>query len=542
MLLHGFAATLCAQSAPPDVGDVLRNTGARAPAPLVASPGVVPSPAKDANGVKAGGPVVLVRDINVIGNTVYSAAELKAVVADGLGVGLDLYGMKALARRIGEHYRRNGYQFARAVVRVQEFKDGILQLAVLEGRYGTITLLGEPALVAGAQPFFATLLPGRLLESNELERIMLVFDANPGISVLPRVSPGTEPGTSDLHVAIQMESLYGGDVGLDNAGSRYTGYYRSHVSFYRNSLASFGDRAMGLLMATDQGMVLGSLDYEKPWGGGGLRWKAGYSRTSYVLAEEYAALDANGLANVWSYGLSYPLICSQAANLSLTVGIQHKDLRNDFRAVSLHEDKNTWSLPLALRFDRRDGLFGGAVSYGTLAATIGRLSMDDALEATDAVTAHRAGSYGKLDLDLARIQAFTPALSAFARISVQWASGNLDSSERLAVGGFEGVRAYPVGEGAGDAGWVAQAELRYLVGDFAPYLFYDASHARINQSAWDVPSDQTRDLSGAGIGVRYLHDLWSGNLNISWRVDGGLPTQDIGDTNYRIAFSLSRNF
>jgi hemolysin activation/secretion protein len=542
LLLHGLVASVCAQSAPPDVGDVLRNAGAKAPpAPPVAKATSVPVP-KEAKPEAAGGPTVLVRDIAVVGNSVFTAEELKAVVADQLGLRLDLAGMKALARRISDHYRRHGYQFARAVVRVQEFRGDVLQVAVLEGRYGAIRLMGEPALVAGATPFFAALRPGDLLESGKLERTMLIFDGNPGIEVMPSVSPGLQPGSSDLEVSIRMQALYGGDVGVDNAGSRYTGYYRSHASWYRNTLACFGDRLSGLLMVTDQGMVLGSLDYELPLGGQGLRWKTGFSRVTYALGKEYAALDATGLANVWSTALSYPLMRSQSTNLSFSAGVQHKDLQDDFKAVLTSERKSTLSFPLTLRYDHRDGFLGGAVNYGTLGVTAGRLAMDDALTVMDSVTARKAGAYGKANFDLARIQSFTSAFSAYARVSAQWTPGNLDSSERLAVGGFEGVRAYPVGEASADVGWIAQLELRYLMGDFAPYLLYDASHARINRSPWDAASDQSRNLSGAGFGVRYVHDLWSGNFSLAWRADGGVPTQDAGAGNYRVAFSLSRNF
>lgn len=536
------AAALGAQAGPPDAGQVQRTSGiVPVPPPLVARPGLIPLP-KEARDVVPGGPSVLVRAISVSGNTVFTTARLQEVVADQLGRKLDLAGMRALARRISEHYRLNGYPFAKAVVRVQEFQDDTLKLTVLEGRYGAIKVIGEPALAEGAAPFLTALRPGELLAAAPLERTVLVLDGIPGLAVIPSVSPGAELGTSDLAIALRMNTLQGGDVGVDNAGSRYTGYYRAHVSYYRNSLSRFGDRASLLLMVTDQGMLLGSLDYDQPLGGHGLRWQVGFSRVSYTLGEEYAALDATGLARVWSTALSYPLLRSQSTNVTLSVGLLHKDLRDDFAAVSIEEAKTTFSVPIGLRFDRRDGFLGGAVSYGGLSWTSGHLTLDDSMTATDAVTARKAGNYGKVNFDLARIQSFTPDLSLYGRFAAQWATGNLDSSERLAIGGFEGVRAYPVGEGSGDAGWLAQIELRRTIGDFAPYLLYDASHARINHRPWDAVSDQSRSLSGVGLGVRYAHDLWSGNLNISWRLDGGEPTQDVPPVNYRIAFSLSRNF
>ena len=540
--LMAAATSLGAQVAPPDAGQVQRTTGmVPLPPPLVARPGLLPLP-KEAREPAPGGPAVLVREISVSGNTVFAAEQLRAVVADQLGRKLDLAGMRALARRISEHYRTNGYPFAKAVVRVQEFQDDTLKITVLEGRYGAIKVIGEPALVEGAAPFLTALRPGDLLAADRLERTVLVLEGLPGLAVTPSVSPGSELGTSDLAIALRMNTLEGGDVGVDNAGSRYTGYYRAHVSYYRNSLARFGDRAKLLLMVTDHGMLLGSLDYDQPLGGHGLRWQVGFSRISYTLAEEYAALDATGLARVWSTSLTYPLLRSQSTNVSLSVGLLHKDLRDEFAAVSIEEAKTTFSVPVALRFDRRDNFLGGAVSYGGLTWTLGHLSLDDAMTAADAATARKAGNYGKVNFDLARIQSFTPDLSLYGRFAAQWATGNLDSSERLAIGGFEGVRAYPVGEGSGDAGWLAQVELRKVVGDFAPYLLYDASHARINRRPWDAAADQARNLSGVGLGVRYAHDLWSGNLNISWRLDGGVPTQDVPPVNYRIAFSLSRNF
>jgi len=537
------AVSLGAQVAPPDAGEVLRGANMKAPVPPPApKPGVVPTLAqRPATDVK-GGPTAEVRDLLLTGNTVFTTEQLKAVVADQLGKTLDLAGMKALARRLSDHYRERGYPFARAIVPVQEFQDGLLRITVLEGRYAEVKATGAPELVRGVGPFLAYLRPGELLEATKLERTMLIIDDIPGVGVTPSVGPGAKVGTSDLEAAVRRENRYGGDVGLDNAGSRYTGYYRGHVSAYANSLGLFGDKLSAMAMVTDLAMVLGSLDYEIPLGGRGLRWQFGYAHTTYELGREYEALGASGLAKVWSSKLSYPLVRSQKANLNLSVGVQYKDLQDDFRAAGVRETKTTLSVPVALRFDYRDNLFTGAVSYGMLSCSFGNLALDDSLAATDAASARKAGAYEKVNFDLARIQSFGRDLTLYARISSQWATKNLDSSERLGIGGSEGVRAYPLGEGSGDVGWLGQVELRYALGDFAPYLLYDIGSNRINYRPWDAGSDQRRNLSGAGFGLRYDHEKWSGNVTMAYRIDGGAPTQDVGVSPYRIAFSLSRTF
>jgi hemolysin activation/secretion protein len=542
-LLFGLKTVALAQVAPPNAGDVFRTAKERAPVPPSEANGAtLPQPKEGSPVVPKGGLSVEVKSVRFEGNTVYSSSQLVGLLKERLGHRLDMADMKSLARRISDHYRENGYPFARALIPVQEFHDGVLLVTVLEGRYDKVKATGDAYVVNGVQPFLEGLRPGDLMRSDALERTMLIVDDIPGVAVRPSIRPGSKVGTSELETEVLMENATGGDYGFDNAGSRYTGYGRGHVSWYRNSLLTFGDRLSAMAMATDLGMLLGSVDYEAPWGGRGLRWQVGYAHTTYELGKEYAVLGASGLAKVWTSKLSYPLFRSQVTNLSVSAGIQHKDLQDDFIAASTRELKSTLSLPVALRFDHRDSLFSGAVSYGMVSFTLGKLSMDDALVAVDDATARKAGAYLKFNVDLARIQSLGSSFVLYSRISAQWADKNLDSSERLGIGGAEGVRAYPLGEGAGDAGWLGQVELRYELQEYAPYLFFDAGSNLINVHPWDVSSDQRRTISGAGFGLRFEHDRWSANLAMAYRVDGGAPNQDVGPDHYRVYLAVSRTF
>ena len=76
-------------------------------------------------------------------------------------------------------------------------------------------------------------------------------------------------------------------------------------------------------------------------------------------------------------------------------------------------------IPLTLAFDRRDGLGGGGVTYGSLGYTTGELDLDAKLRTADGTTAQTQGSFNKWNLDLARIQA-TPinGLTLFGRVSM----------------------------------------------------------------------------------------------------------------------------
>ena len=93
-------------------------------------------------------------------------------------------------------------------------------------------------------------------------------------------------------------------------------------------------------------------------------------------------------------------------------------------------------------------------------------------------------------------------MSIYVHANAQHANQNLDSSERFGLGGAQGVRAYPSGEGYGDEGALLQTELRIRAGYFTPYGFYDAGWVRLNANPWtDGPNH--RDLGDE----RLPHDV-----------------------------------
>lgn len=540
--LLGACGVSFAQVTPPDAGKVLSgNTPAAPKAPTDSKVPKISPPAEVA-AEKDTGPKVLVSAVTITGNTVFATKELEALVQDQLGQSYSLVGMRGIARRIGEHYRSKGYPFARALIPAQDFKAGSLAIVVVEGKYGEVVATGEKDIVEGAKPFLGPLVPGEVIEATRLEHVLLVLDDVPGIAVVPAVSPGKVAGTGDLTVKTVLEEPTGGDFGVDNHGSRYTGEYRAHLNWFRNTGLTFGDRLALSALVTDEAMWFGSADYEIPLDGTGLRGQIGYSHTAYELGKDFASLGASGLAKIWSAKLSYPLIRSQMFNLQASVGFQHKTLQDDFASTSTHENKFSQVVPLTLRFDQRDGLLGGAITYGQLTASIGTLHLDSALTAADLTTAQKAGSFAKLNLDVARIQKLGAGFSAYLRGSFQWANDNLDSSERLGLGGSEGVRAYPLGEGSGDQGWLGQAEIRYDAGSFAPFVFFDSGSTDLNRHPWDVASDKTRTISGAGVGVRATYEKWNAELTVASPTTGGAPQSDSKDPSVRVFFSATRSF
>lgn len=538
-----LAATQLAQAqvAPPDAGQVFNTARPVVPKAPPTQRLDVAVPAEAAKGASAG-PTVVVTEVVFEGNTVFASRALRELIVPGLGRRYDVEGLRELARVIGRHYRENGYPFARALVPAQEINGGLLRILILEGAYGEVLTSGEPEIRVGARPYLARLRRGDLIESSRLESSLLILDDVPGVGVRPVVSPGKTVGVGDLEVGVVLEKEQGGELGIDNEGSRYTGDLRFRAAWYRNSAGVFGDRLAASVMVTNASLWLGAVDYDAPLGASGLRGQLGWALNTYQLGKEFAPLEATGLARVWTAKLSYPLIRSRQTNLLASFGLLYKSLHDDFGATSVSEDKFSQSLPLSLRFDHRDGLGGGGITYGMLTWTHGNMNLDAGLTAIDDVTARKQGVFDKVNLDLARVQNLPAGFSLYGRYSLQFTDRNLDSSERFGLGGAQGVRAYPLGEGMGDQGWLGQFELRYDAGAFAPYAFYDAAQADINYRPWNVAADQSRFISGAGFGVRTTYQQWSGDVAIAWALKGGDAQADAKQTAARIWFSLNRTF
>ena len=508
---------------PPDAGQTLQQLQPPIAAPRESQPLKIQAPL-DAAPIAPGGAAVILNAVKLSGNSVFSEETLRAALGDVTGKTFDLAGLRGLAQRITDVYQAGGYPFARAILPPQDLANGDLRIEVIEGRYGVVQAQGDDTgLARQATAFLDGLLPGSVIASAPLERAALLLDDLPGIQTSATMRPGTQAGTGDLIVQIARDQRVRGDIGLDNAGSRYTGKNRVRANVDINSPFLLGDQLTVRALLSEEKLWLGSLGYSLPLGTSGLRGNVGYSHTSYELAKEFASLHANGTAKVASAGLSYPILRSQKANLTLIATYQSKDLHDNRDSTRTYESKSSQSMPLALQFDYRDAFDG--ITYGSASWTPGKLKLDAGLTAVDDYKSN--GRFHKVNLDVVRLQSLPAGFNLMAHLSWQQANKNLDSSEKLSLGGASGVRAYPSGEATGDEGGLAQLELRYDAGAYTPYAFMDAGRITVNAKPV-VAGDNRRSLSGGGLGLRYQRQAWSADVALAWRSIGG---RSLSETN-----------
>ena len=480
------------------------------PAPQTVEPEIrieeATSPSPAAESVK-----VLVSELRVTGATVYSPAELVAVAQFTPGSELTLAELQAMAARITEHYRRHGYFVARAYLPPQDITNHVVTIAVSEGRYGKVTLRNQSRLsdtVARAR--LKGLDSGGAITIAPLESRLLLLSDIPGVKVTSTLVPGETPGSSDLVVDVAPGRLVSGEVDADNAGNPYTGEDRFGATINLNDPLGRGDQASLRLLTSGSGLKYGRLSYLMPFGP---RFTAGvaYSKLDYRLGKQFRVLGAHGTAEVASVFGTLNLIRSRDSNLYAGLAYEDRTFQDRIDLFDSVTDKKAHVGIASLYGNHHDGIGGGGVNSFFLALSAGSLDIrtPEAL-AVDAATARTNGSYSKLWVNAARVQRVTDIVSLRAAVSGQVASKNLDPSEKMVLGGMDGVRGYPQGEGFGDQGYLASLEGSLLLAGLSAHVpgqvhllaFVDTGHITINKNPWSV-GDNSRSLSSAGVGMTW---------------------------------------
>jgi len=513
--IFGIAMLALTQSAfgqtppPPGAGGQIQQippapVPQRAPPEIRIEPGTGPAPAGiDQNRIA-------VKSLHVTGQSQYPEAELVALTGFIPGTELTLSDLQGMAARIADYYHRNGYIVAQAYLPPQDVKDGAVTIAVLEGRYGNVTLRNQ-ARLSDSLPngLLAGLNSGDPITIAPLENRLLLLSDIPGVNVRSTLNPGASPGTSDLIVDVTPGQSVSGEVDADNAGNRYTGEYRIGATVNFNNLTGHGDVASLRAMTSGTGLNYGRASYQTRVGKATVG--VAYTALAYRLGEEFASLHAHGTAEIASVYGSYPLIRSRDTNLYAVIDFDAKKFQDKVDLTSTVTDKKAQVVMAGLNGNHRDNIGGGGLSsYGATLST-GNIDIETAAARTaDAATAQTNGHFGKLQFNASRLQSVTERISLYGAINGQIASKNLDISEKMELGGMYAVRAYPEGEAFADEGYVATVEARLLLPKFSERVpgqvhligFVDTGSVTINKNPW-APGQNHRTLSGAGIGLTW---------------------------------------
>ncbi len=529
----------------PDAGTLLEQTREPRGVPLRVAPPAptVTLPDRPSSGVSGVAP----GRFRFTGNSRQSADVLGAAVRGFVGKPLDASNLRDLLSAVEEVYRKAGYVAVVAYLPEQQVRDGVVEIAIVEGRLGRVRV--ETAGLSQVKPvvvdrILGTLQAGVPIREDDLERrLLLIQDLNGVTAVNSELRPGRNLGEGDLVVRVEDAPLrLRAAVDLDNGGSEATGGLRAGVNLRFNNPLGVGDQlGLRLLVQEDRLTELGRLSYILPVGPYGTRIGAGYTRVNYELGGSFASLQAKGQADSYSVFATHPVIRSRNANLFGQIVGDYKLLTDTVDATQppTLNDKRVRSGKVGVFGDFRQQ--NGSISLGSALLTLGDVDIRSPAElANDRFGPGTNGSFTKVNYDLQTVQSIAEwggPVSLSMLVLGQIASKNLTSAERLSLGGPAGVRAFPTGQLIVDEGTLFQGELRYApqVAQLRPdrlgvstlALFYDYAEGSVCHDAascsrgQSVPVPSSNKLQGAGLGLRVSrpgsHLM---RVDLAWRTGG----------------------
>ena len=459
-----------------------------------------------------------------------------------------------------------GYYLGYAYVPEQEFQDGVVRIAILEGRLDKVILRWpEKDLLVRrevVQAYLDRLQEGSVLLVRDVERVVFLVNDLRGMRARFEVQPGSRPGTASLVVTPEPESAWSARADADANGSRFLGAYRLGGLVQLNSPFGRGDGlTANALVSTTAGLAFGLLGYTTPVGSDGIKLGASLSAVKYQLDKAIFPLDLNGTAiTTTAYGL-YPVFRARNLNMFAVGTVEHKQYEDRQSAADSRSRKTVDTLSLGLTGDFRDAVLGGGVNTYDAAVVAGQLRYPDGRPGG----LEDAPSFTKLTFGYSRLQDLlfiAPGLQdkhsgkvlAYLSLRGQVAFDNLDTTEQFRLGGPEGVRAFAAGEGTGDEGAVLSLEARLLPpeswfgrisNELVLSVFVDAGHVRYRHTlSSNNPgsSPNTASFSGAGVGLSWVRPgAYAVRLSVSTPLSG-TPRSDTRERSARLYLTASKFF
>lgn len=431
--------------------------------------------------------------ITVVGNHILTADEIEEVLMPQQDRELDQRALADLAEALRDAYRSRGYFLTEVYIPPQSVIDGELTLLVSEGylaedgleidnRTRASTALIRSILADAAQP-------GAVFRRDRIQRALLLLEDQPGITATHAIEPGESVGEGRLRTIAYDSGVIHGEVDGDNFGSYPTGAWRLGAGIDLESLAGHGDRIRLRGVVASEALAQGELDASMLASAGGTRVGLGIVYLDFAEKRELSVLGAEGHSLEASARVSHPLERSLDRTQRVTLRASHLVLVDQ----QTGQDDVVRTIPTATLEWSGDWTAAGGVTTWTAGLTAGsvRLSGSDAYRDADAAGAGTAGGFARLEAITARRQRLGGPWSATLELQGQVASGNLDSSQQLAIGGPFTMAAYPVAEIVADQAIRSDLSLSRTFeqppwqGELTLAVGYQAALAQQRAETWD---------------------------------------------------------
>lgn len=420
-------------------------------------------------------------------------------------------------------YRHAGYPFVSVTIPPQEITAGVVNLRVMEFKFGSVTARSAGGTAASGLAAQVRVPEAGRISSASVNEDLAWLNRSPFRRVQGLFSPGSATGNSDLVLDVTSGKPWQVYAGYSNTGTKATGHDRF---FLGAGLAIPGiDGAFGTYQLTGSSDLFEDLSglfpdhsddrarylshsarFVLPLDG---RQAIDFS-PSYIATrqtEEGFTFDSTIIELPLYYRSALSNILPGIYGGEVYAGVEYKHLSRDtfFAGLDLGgaqaevfqlgfgwthrfaDDLGSTEIDLHIKANP-GGLFGDNTASAWNVYSNGTVA--------DTSYAYLAGSVIR-DTELATGFRFSN------NVVFQLAGQSLPDTERLSIGGLDGVRGYGLNDAVADTGIILRNELRLPTlspfgnDRFSPFVFIDLGFG------WDRISDEKLSLAGTGFGVDY---------------------------------------
>ncbi len=483
---------------------------------------------------------VFVREIRVLGSTVFTQEELAKVTAPYTNREVTAEDLEAIRQALTLYYVDHGYVTSGAIIPDQTIKEGVLTIQIVEGKLSRIEVEGTEWFLPSYLQNRIELGAGPPVNVNALQERLQLLQADNRIQRLnAELRPGLKLGESTLNVRVAEANPIKAWLEFNNYQSPSVGAERGLATLEHQNVTGLGD-----ILTAQYGRSEGidpqlTLRYALPITVHDTTISAEYRKNDFIVVEEpFESLDIKSKSEIIGFTLRHPV---------------YRTLTQEFALALTGEHLINKTFLLGEPFDFTPGSKGGVSRVSAL-----RLSQEWVQRTSNQVIS----AFSRFSLGIGVLGATTngdPALAdgrffswlgqaqwarrlepwriqIIARGVVQLADDRLFPLEQIAVGGRYSVRGYRENTLVRDNAYLVSLEPRVpvITSALGVDLVQVAPFVDVGK-AWNttVPTPDPETLASIGLGVIWniiegsrLEVYWGQQLNHVKFAEGNL--QDHG--------------
>lgn len=493
-------------------------------------------------------------EVRYTGNTVFKTAELEKYSTKLIGGNVSLSDLNDIVNSITALYKRKGYLTSKAIIPPQTIKDGIVQIQIIEGKIGTVTISGNKwAKTSYIQKNILkpnSLEEDKVFNINSLSNSMAEINSPKYLKGKVTLAKGKKPGETDIVLDVKDRLPLSVGLGWDNTGRELVGIQRGGLFTSLDNLTGIGDRLWfnNTVATRTYGLDTG---YSIPVGSKGTKLVLGYSYSNTHLGGEYSPFNVVGKSKNFTTSIVQPVKKGKDYEINSRVALDMMNAKTTMLETESLTDYKLRVLRTGISVNKTDkkGRWIGDV-IASAGMPFLNATVEDDLDLPGA-------KFVKLNTYLTRVQKLPKNWIGVIKANTQISNRTLLPAEQMQLGGSYTVRGYNEAAMLGDAGYLLSFEARTPL-PFLPKVvetrywkdksikiplrdtimfavFYDQGFTCLVKPSANTGYDNFFNSIGAGVRISLGHNM---TANFDLGVPIGPPKYD-GQSLVRLHFNIS---